>query len=195
MNIKKFYKHKYWYKKTRVLLMRKYKKDYRLFSALLASTSPRFQVKRNYNTTLLIFNDYIKNKNSFLIYAVKNKKRFIKKYKLLPAHYNNIIRSLSHNFTNSKKLVLGGNKVNAFYNNIIGNYNHVTIDIWMLRYFKNKKSQCNLSEYRYYTRIIKKLSKKLKMQPCELQAVLWFKIRYQLNQKKDANFYQYIQPV
>lgn len=193
MNIEKFYKYKNWYRKTRSLLMRKYGKDYKLFSALLASTSPRFQVKRNYNTTLLIFNDYLKNKNMFLKYAIENKKLFIKKYKLLPAHYNNIIRSLSHNCINSKKLVLGGNKVNAFYNNIIGNYNHVTIDIWMLRYFRSDKTQVNIGDYKKYSRIIRKLSIKFNMLPCELQAVLWYKIRYQLNQKSDANFYQYIE--
>jgi len=192
MNIKEFYKYKYWYKKTRSNLMRKYKKDYRLFSALLASTSPRFQIKRNFNTANLLYNDYTKNKTVFFNYAIKNKKRFIKKYKLLPCHYNNIIRSLSHNFTNGKKLVLGGLKVNSFYNNIIGNYYHVTIDVWMLRYFKNSKSQVNIGDYKRYARIIRKLSKKLKMLPCELQAVLWYKIRYQLNKKDEANFYQYI---
>ena len=99
MNIKKFYKHKNWYRKTRSLLIRKYNKDYRLFSGLLASTSPRFQVKRNYNTTLLIYNEYVKNKSIFLKGAIANKAQFLKKYKLLNAHYNNIIRTLSHNFT------------------------------------------------------------------------------------------------
>lgn len=191
MNIKKFYKHKNWYRCTRSLLMRKYKKDYKLFSGLLASTSPRFQVKRNYNTSLLIYNDYIKNKNIFLKYIIGNKKEFLKKYKLLPAHYNNIVRTLSHDYTKSKKLILSGNKVNSFYNNIIGNYNYVTIDIWIIRYFGINKRQLNLTEYKYYTRIICKLAKKLKLYPCELQAILWYKQRF-IENKKDSNFYQYI---
>lgn len=195
MKLKKFYKHKNWYKKTRSLLMKKYKKDYKLFSGLLASTSPRFQVKRNYNISLLIYNDYIANPSQFLKYAIGNKARFLKKYKLLNAHYNNIIRTLSHNFTSSKKLILSGNKVNSFYNNIIGKYHYVTIDIWMIRYFKiYDKSQLNLSEYKYYTRIIRKLALKLKMLPCELQAVLWERQRY-IESKKPSNFYQYIQAV
>lgn len=191
MNIKKFYKYKNWYRRTRSLLIRKYKKDYKLFSGLLASTSPRFQVKRNYNTTLLIYNDYINNPSQFLKRIIENKKEFLKKYKLLNAHYNNIIRTLSHDFTRSKKLILSGNKVNSFYNNIIGNYNYVTIDVWIIRYFKINKRQLNISEYKYYTRIIRKLAKKLKLYPCELQAILWHKQRF-IENKKDANFYQYI---
>lgn len=195
MNLKKFHKHKNWYKKTRGLLMRKYKKDYRLFSGLLASTSPRFQVKRNYNTSLKIYNEYIKNPSQYLKYAIGNKKQYLKKNKILLAHYYNIIRTLSHNFTGSKKLVLSGQKVNSFYNNIIGNYNFVTIDIWIIRYFKIfHKNKLNLSEYKYYTRIIRKLAKKLSMLPCECQAVLWEKQRA-IEGKKESNFYQYIEKV
>lgn len=193
MNIKKFYKHKNWYRKTRSLLMKKYGKDYKLFSGILASTSPRFQVKRNYNTSLLIYNDYINNPSKFLKYVIGNKKRFLKKYKLLNAHYNNIIRTLSHNYTSSKKLILSGNKVNSFYNNIIGNYYFVTIDIWTIRYFGiYHKRQLNLSEYKYYTRIIRKLAKKLGLYPAELQAILWEKQRY-IENRKPSNFYQYLQ--
>lgn len=191
MDIKHFYKHKNWYRKTRVLLIKKYGKNYKLFSGLLASTSPRFQVKRNYNTSLIIYNDYINNPSNFLKYAIGNKKQFIKKYKLLPAHYNNIIRTLSHNFINGKKLVLSGNKVNSFYNNIIGNYQYVTIDIWMLKYF-NYEGNLTIKKYKYFTRIIRKLSVKYNLLPCELQAILWEKIRYKYN-VKPSNFYQYIE--
>jgi len=191
MKLKKFYKHKNWYRKTRSLLIKKYGKEYKLFSGLLASTSPRFQVKRNYNTSVRIYEDYIKNRNEFLAYAINNRKEFSKKYKLLPAHYNNIIRTLSHNYSKSKKLVLGGLKVNSFYNNIIGNYNFVTIDIWMIRYFGSDKGQVNIGEYKYYSRIIRKLAKRLGLLPAELQAVLWEKQRY-LENKKPSNFYQYL---
>lgn len=109
----------------------------------------------------------------------------------MDAHYHNIIRSLSHNFTNSKKLVLSGQKVNAFYNNIIGNYNFVTIDVWILRYFKHTKKTFNLTDYRYYSRIIRKLAEKMNLLPCELQAVLWERQRH-IDNKKPSNFYEYI---
>ena len=86
---------------------------------------------------------------------------------------------------------MGGNKVNSFYNNIIGKYDYVTIDIWMLKYFNSSKAQCNKTEYKYYSRIIKKYAKKLNMLPCECQAVIWEYVRSKHN-KKPSNFYQYI---
>jgi hypothetical protein len=189
--MKRFKKHKNWYRKTRSLLIKKYGKDYKLFAGLLASTSPRFQVKRNYFTTLKIYNDYLSNPSEFLAEAIAEPVAFRKHYKLLPAHYNNIIRSLSHNYTSSKKLVLSGLKVNSFYNNIIGNYNYVTIDIWMLRYFKHPKNTLGIRDYRKYTRIIRKLSEKLGYLPAELQAILWEKQRHAEN-KKPSNFYEFI---
>lgn len=191
MHIEKFYKYKNWYSKTRFLLIRKYKKDYRLFAGLLSATSPRFQIKRNFNTANNIYYDFIKDKQKFLSYFIKNKNKALKKYKILYAHYNNIIRVLSHNYTNSKKLELGGLKVNSFYNNLIGNYYYVTIDVWILRYFKHKKPSLNKGDYICYTRIITKLSKKLNLYPCELQAVIWEKIRYQ-NKVKPSNFHAFI---
>ena len=189
--MKRFKKHKNWYRKTRSLLIKKYGKDYKLFAGLLASTSPRFQVKRNYFTTLKIYNDYLSNPAEFLSEAIAEPLKFRRHYKLLPAHYNNIIRSLSHNYTGSKKLELSGLKVNSFYNNIIGNYNFVTIDIWMLRYFKHPKATLGIRDYRRYTRIIRKLSKKLGYLPAELQAILWEKQRFADN-KKPSNFYDFI---
>jgi len=189
--MKRFIKHKNWYRKTRGLLIKTYGKDYRLFAGLLASTSPRFQVKRNYNTSISIYNNYKSNPAEFLAEAIANKVDFIKRHKLLPAHYNNIIRTLSHSFTGSKKLELSGLKVNSFFNNIIGNYDYVTIDIWMLRYFRHSKDTLGVRDYRRYTRIIRKLAKKLGLLPAELQAVLWEKQRNAEGQKP-TNFYQYI---
>jgi hypothetical protein len=189
--MKRFLKHKNWYRQTRGLLIKKYGKDYKLFAGLLASTSPRFQVKRNYNTALKIYQAYLIRPAEFLAYAVANKKEFIKYHKLLPAHYNNIIRSLSHSYTRGKKLELSGLKVNSFYNNIIGNYNFVTIDIWMLRYFKHPKNTLGVREYRYYTRIVRKLAKKVGLLPAELQAVLWEKQR-NVDNKAPSNFYRLI---
>jgi len=189
--MKRFKKHKNWYRKTRSLLIKKYGRDYRLFAGLLASTSPRFQIKRNYYTTLKIYSDYLASPKEFLSEAIAKPLKFRKHFKLLPAHYNNIIRSLSHNFTGSKKLQLSGLKVNSFYNNIIGNYEYVTIDIWMLRYFRHHKNTLGIRDYRRYTRIIRKLSGKVGMLPAELQAVLWEKQRHSEG-KKPSNFYELI---
>lgn len=190
MELKRFYKHKNWYRKTRSTLINRFGKDYKLFAGLLASTSPRFQVKRNFNTSLKLYRDYLKGKEVFLAYAVENKKTFIKKYKLLPAHYNNIIRTLSHNYAGGK-LELGGMKVNAFYQNITGNYNAVTLDVWMIKYFKLNKGWLNIGEYRLYSRVIRKLAQRLGLLPAELQAVIWERQRAKEG-RKPSNFFQYL---
>ena len=175
MNTKdKFY---LWYDLTRDKLIKKYKHDYILMGGLIASTSPRFQVKRNINTSKILYNDYIKNKQGFFDYAVNNKKQFIKKYKLLPAHYNNILRVLLKDIKQDKNpIILGGLKVNSFYNNIIyKDDNFVTIDIWMLRFFKHEKLHVTIKEYKRYTRIIKKYAKKQNLKPKQAQAQIWKK--------------------
>ena len=193
MNIKRFYKYKNWYSKTRQLLKRKYGKDYILIAGLLASTSPRFQVKRNYNTAIKIYDNFIKNKENYYNYAVNNKAKYIKENKILLAHYYNILKVLNNNINKGKALILNGNKVNAFYNNLIGNYNHVTIDIWIIRYFNIKdKSQLNKSEYKYYSKAIIKYAKRLKLYPCQCQAIIWEYQRHKEN-KKPSNFYEYIE--
>ena len=168
-----------WYDYTREALIKKYKNDYILMGGLIASTSPRFQVKRNINTSKNIYNDYIKNKKRFFNYAMNNKKQFIKKYKLLPAHYNNIMRVLLKDIKHDKKpIILGGLKVNSFYHNIIDkNDNYVTIDIWMLRYFKHDKDYVTPKQYKKYTRIIIKYSKRINLKPKQAQAQIWDSIR------------------
>ena len=172
-------KHYLWYDLTRQALKRKYKKDYILLGGLIASTSPHMQVKRNINTSKNIYNDYIKNKDKFFKYAYNYKKYFIKKYKLLPCHYNNILRVLLKDVKQDKKrLKLGGLKVNAFYNNIIYiNDNYVTIDIHMMRFFKHNKLYITIKPYKKYTRCIIKYAKKHNVKPKQAQAYLWYLAR------------------
>lgn len=169
LDIKKFYKYKTWYSNLRYQLIKKYGKDYKLFSAILASTSPRHQLKRNYNTAKTIYNDYMKNNNIINM----NEIEFCKKYKILKSHYNNTIKALKHNY--NKPFKLSGLKVNSFYQNITGNYYAVTLDVFMLYYFRNNKTSFNVTQYKFYTRIITRLAKKLNLYPAQLQAVLWCK--------------------
>lgn len=164
-----------WYDLTRQRLIKKYKHDYILVGGLIASTSPRFQVKRNIKTAKNIYNDYVKDRNKFFNYAVNNKIRFIKKYKLLPNHYNNILRVLLKDVKQDKKcIILGGLKVNSFYHNIIEkNDMYVTIDIWMMRYFKHPKKHITIKEYKKYTRIIIQYAKREGLKPKQAQAQIW----------------------
>lgn len=79
--MKNYLQFKNWYKDTQKAIKEKYKSDSVLMSALIASTSPRFSIKRNMNTAKYIYNDFRKQKN-FVANAKKNKKRFMKKYKI-----------------------------------------------------------------------------------------------------------------
>jgi len=175
MNYKK---HKNWYSLTRYKLIKKYKHDYKLIAGLLASTSPQYNIKRNIRVTLEIYNAYKDKKQYFINDAVKDKKYFMYAYGIMLCHYNNVIRTLKHDISNTrKKLVLSGQKVDSFYNNLIGNYNRVTIDTWMLRYFKHSKSWVNKTDYKYYSKAIIKYAKKIKLNPAQAQAIIWTKER------------------
>lgn len=123
-----YLKYKNWYSLANQKIKKVYKNDSVLFAGLIASASPRFSIKRNINTAKNIYNDFKKQKN-FVTNAKKNKKLFLKKYKILNAHYHNIIKILDFNYNNNKIPKLSGLKVNSFFQNLIGNYDAVTLDI------------------------------------------------------------------
>lgn len=186
--MREYLKHKNWYSKTRYLLIKKYGKDYKIFVALLSATSPKSHIKKNFNLASSIYADYVKDKEGLRLYFRKYKAYAIRKYKLIPCHYNNILRALEHDF--KKPFELSGQKVNSFYQNLTGNYHAVTIDIWILKYFKHGKAYVNGSEYKYYSRIIRKLAKHLNLLPAQAQAVLWEYTRgqYNISPKSFASF-------
>lgn len=166
-----------WYSKARYKLIKEYKQDYKLMAGLIASTSVRFSITRNINTARKIYDEYIENKEAFLLYIELYPQEFMKRFKIFLAHYCNIVSTLKHDFTKRKKLVLSGQKVSSFYANLTGDYYRVTIDIWILRYFKHKKYFVNGSEYKNYSNIISNRAKKLNLFPCQLQADIWNKVR------------------
>jgi len=173
-----YLKYKDWYKQSSDKLKKRYKGDYALMAGLIASTSPRFTVKRNINTSKAIYADFKKlGKDNFIKNALDNKADFLKTYKLINAHFNNIIRVLTFDFASEKLPKLSGLKVNSFFENLTGNFEAVTLDIWMIRYFKYNKDYLTIRPYKMFSRIIRKLAYKEGLKPCELQAMLWTKIR------------------
>lgn len=168
-----------WYKKARRDIRRIAGRDAVLLSGLIAATSPRFQVKRNWRTSKSIFDDCLNDPASFAIYACTNKAQFLKDYKLLPAHYNNVIICLLSYIRKDKKYNLSGMKVNAFFHNLIGDYDYITIDVWMARFFGHKRAQVNIGEYRYYCGCLRSINRhvrkryNLKLSNAALQAIIW----------------------
>lgn len=189
----KYLKYKNWYSQSRARLIKKYGQDYKLMAGLIASTSPRFQIKRNINTAENIYRDFKAGRYDFLSYAVNNEKAFCKKYKILKAHYHNILKVLECYTKDGdfKKLVLSGLKVKSFFQNLIGNYEAVTLDIWMMRYFNYNKDYLTIRPYKRFTRIVRRLAEREGLKPCELQAILWTKIRYE-HGFKPLNFAKFI---
>lgn len=173
--MKEYYQYKSWYQETKDKLERKYKEDFKLVAGLISSTSPRYSIKRNIKTALKVYHAFKSNPILFLQYIESHKAEFIAVYQLLPCHYNNILKCLKHDFRND--LILGGDKVNSFYQNITGNKKAVTIDTWMLRYFNHNTAWVNKGDYKKYSDIITHLSIKEGLEPCELQAVIWTKVR------------------
>jgi hypothetical protein len=175
--MKDYLKYKDWYKNTTDKLRLKYGEDLCLVCGLIASTSPQMAVERNLSTAEILYQDYKKDSEKFLR-ILKNKTRFYKKYGLFKPHYNNIVKTMGHDFKTDLKL--NGNKVSNFYRNLIGDYEAVTIDSWMLRYFDHDLSKINhvkKSEYMAYAEKIKEGAKVYGLYPAEYQAVLWIKTR------------------
>lgn len=188
-NMKEYLKFKNWYSITSKKLKKKYGPDYKLMAGLIASSSPRFSIKRNIRTAENIYGDFKYNPGLFIEKWKNEKKRVLKEYKILNAHYNNILTCIEHDF--KKPLELSGMKVNSFYNNLIGNKKYITIDVWMLKYFNHSKAWINKSEYILYSNILKIEAYIMGLNPCEYQAVIWTKIRAEYG-LKPKNFYSFI---
>jgi hypothetical protein len=126
-----------------------------LFIDLLAATSPRKQVKANWNVAKRIYFAHING-------------REIPTKGLLPNHKGNIARAF-------KGEPLSGNKVAAFAANLKGDLQRVTIDVWVLRYFNIDKMSLTNKQYFELEKKIQKLAKRHKMNPASYQAWIWEK--------------------
>jgi thermostable 8-oxoguanine DNA glycosylase len=172
-----YLKYKSWYADANEKLKNKYKGDLLLICGLIASISPQMAVERNIFVAELIYQDFKTDKSNFLK-LLNNKTRFFKKYGLFKPHYNNIVKTIYHDF--KIELKLNGNKVYNFYKNLSGDFEAITIDTHMLRYFKHDETRINhlkKSEYIRYSNIIKSQAREHGLLPAEFQAVIWIKTR------------------
>lgn len=152
-----------WYTDATKLIKELYGSNWRLFVDILASTSPRQSVKRNWRQSAALVAAFANRE--------KNPSRFGNLLaKCMPAHLDNIIRALQ-----SKPL--SGPKVSRFAENLKGNLNVVTIDVWVCKaYGINQKALTDT----LYNRLEKKIvsdAKKANIAPANLQAVIWYAIR------------------
>ena len=175
-----YIKYKSWYIDCHDKLKIKYGIDLNFICGLIASISPQMNVRRNLDIAEAIYRDYQTDRNKFYK-VLKNKTKFYNTYGLFKPHYNNIVKVIFHDF--NEPLILNGNKVQNFYLNLSGDYNAVTIDTWMLRYFNHRNlNYLNKTDYIKYSNIIKEEGSKLNLKPAEYQAIIWIKIRIENNE-------------
>lgn len=155
-----------WYHDANALIVREYGDDADFFCKLLAATSPRKQVKANWRMADNIYR---------LSKASDNRPLADFLATMMPAHAINVIRTLQGR-------PIKGLKVNAFYQNLSGNYDAVTVDMWILLAYGFKKSLTDL-QYSRLTDKIRKEAAECGLLPAQYQALIWTAIRRESGKK------------
>ena len=144
-----------WYQDSRAIIVERFGDDADLFCDILAATSPRKQVRANWNLAVRIYNSFKKG-NEY------------SKTSMMPAHILNTDRALAGE-------PLHGWKVPAFAANLRGDLERVTIDSWTLFYFGLKQNRIRRKEYYHMEKAIQMLARHRGMRPAEYQAMIWAK--------------------
>jgi len=152
-----------WYADATVLIKQLYGENWKLFIGLLASTSPRLHVKKNWRLADSLLTAYL-NRDK------KPKKWAAIISNLMPAHLLNVIRVLQGR-------PIKGPKVRRFYENLTGNLSDVTIDVWICKAFGIEHGKLTPRLYKRLEQKIRKQAENAGLYPAEYQAVLWYAVR------------------
>lgn len=151
--IERFRHYGQWYADIRAYIVQNYA-DPDLFADLLSATSPRQTVKENWKLANRIYREH----KVGLPYS---------RIGLLPCHTANIDRAILGQ-------ELSGNKVRSFSKNLRGDFEHVTVDVWILRFFGySGDSAPSGSQYADIVKRIKCIAKRYQTTPAAMQAILW----------------------
>ncbi len=142
-----------WYTESRLVIEKLYGEDADMFCDILAATSPRKQVKVNWDISQNIYERYKHD-------------GYIDCSGIMGTMIPNIHRALNGE-------LLSGYKVPAFAANLRGDLNRVTIDTWTIRYFGITQHQIRRKEYYRLEKAIQLLAKHRGMKPAEYQAMIW----------------------
>jgi hypothetical protein len=146
-----------WYADARQLLIDEFGSDNELMAGLLAATSPRQSVKKNWKSALQVYRTF-KAGGPINLHGI-----------MKPMH-KNVYRALAGE-------PLSGEKVESFRQNLIGRWDAVTIDVWMIRWEKSDKKSLTKKQYRTLAKRIRRRAKSHNLKPCEYQAIAWSCIR------------------
>lgn len=157
------YKAVSWYSDATMLIKQLYGDNWRLFVDLLASTSPRQSVKRNWRQSAAILDAY-------LCRDVKPDRFGDILGDVMASHLNNVVRSLAQR-------PISGQKVSRFAENLKGNLDVVTIDTWMCKAYGIDHKALTASVYNRLEARISADAVRRSLDAANWQAVLWFAVR------------------
>lgn len=171
--IEKFEDRKDWYRDIHDYIFVEYDNPY-LFCSILASTSPRLSIKRNWEVSVAIY-DRMRSGDRMINWH---------EYGLWPCHAGNLDRILAGE-------EIHGDKVRAFFTNLCGDYEAVTVDTWVLRFF-GFAGWITPRRYEKFADRIQTYAKKVNLKPAELQAIVWCYVRDRAG-KSPRSFMDYVE--
>ncbi len=133
-----------------------------LFCDILAATSPRVAISRNWRVANHIYKHWTSGKGLDLSQCMRT-------------HAPNVRRAI-------RREPLSGPKVSAFAANLKGDMSQVTIDVWMLRYYGIEGSVTK----KVYAELVARVTAEAQEHgyaPAEYQAIIWTMIRKQHGKK------------
>jgi hypothetical protein len=143
-----------WYHRAHERLKREFGEDADLFADVLAATSPRVSVKKNWRAARALYTAWLASGTI--------------DPDLVPmrTHLPNVVRAFNRE-------PLSGPKVQRFAANLKGNFNVVTIDVWMCKHFGVDQKSLTEKLYRVLERRVRDCARKHGCTPCEYQAAAW----------------------
>ncbi len=152
-----------WYQDATKLIQQLYGEYWRLFVDVLAATSPRQSIKRNWRQTAEIVAAYIDREN-------KPNKFGDVLADVMTSYLPNVLRALAGR-------PLSGPKVSRFAENLRGNLDVVTIDVWICKAYGVEPKQLTPALYDKLEAKIIAEAKEANATPAGYQAVIWYTVR------------------
>jgi len=145
------------------LIQQLYGEHWRLFVDVLAATSPRQAIKRNWRQAAALVAGYIDrehrpDKFAALLDGV------------MKSQLDNVVRAL-------QGISLSGPKVSRFAENLKGNLDVVTIDTWICKAYGIDPDRLTPTLYNRLERKIQADAKRANASAAGYQAVLWYAVR------------------
>lgn len=162
-----------WYSDATALIRQLYGEHWTLFVDVLAATSPRVAVKKNWKLAVSILSAYIDR-------AKRPAKLGDILGRLLPSHLINTIRALQGR-------PIKGPKVSRFAANLKGDLSVVTIDMWICRAYGIETERLTACVYEQLEQKIIKEAIAANAQPANYQALIWSCVR-RLDGKRTKSF-------